>query len=71
MPGVHQDRVEMFMKKSLNNLQLDQVDLYLIHFPIGTKYVEGQALPSPDDLQTEITDHVAIWKVLKFPLKSV
>ncbi|XP_018579873.1 alcohol dehydrogenase [NADP(+)]-like [Anoplophora glabripennis] len=65
MPGVHQDRVEMFMKKSLENLQLEYVDLYLIHFPIGTKYVEGQALPTPDKTQTEPTDHVAIWKKME------
>jgi alcohol dehydrogenase (NADP+) len=39
--AVHPDRVEPFMKKSLKNLGLDYVDLYLIHFPIGFKYDEG------------------------------
>lgn len=71
MPGVHQDRVEMFIKKSLKNLNLDYVDLYLIHFPIGTKYVEGQAFPSPDNFQTEHTDHIAIWKVWQFQLSNM
>ncbi|KAJ8964551.1 hypothetical protein NQ314_004850 [Rhamnusium bicolor] len=63
--GVHEDRVEFFMKKSLANLQLDYVDLYLIHFPIGIKYVEGQNLPIGDDVQTEKSDHIAIWKKME------
>ncbi|KAG5885176.1 hypothetical protein JTB14_000939 [Gonioctena quinquepunctata] len=33
MSGIHEDRVEMYMKMSLENLGLDYVDLYLIHFP--------------------------------------
>ncbi|XP_018579899.1 aldose reductase-like [Anoplophora glabripennis] len=65
LPGTHQDRVEMFMMKSLENLQLDYVDLYLIHFPVGTKYVEGQFRPSPDTLQTEPSDHIEIWKKME------
>lgn len=62
MCGVQEDRVEMFMKKSLENLQLDFVDLYLIHFPIGTKYVENG---TDDDNYSEIDvfDHLEIWKV--------
>lgn len=60
--GVHKDRVEMFMKKSLENLQLDYVDLYLIHFPIGTNYV-GTTLTPPDQLVLEEPDHLNIWKV--------
>ncbi|KAJ8986024.1 hypothetical protein NQ317_013908 [Molorchus minor] len=41
MSGVHEDRVENYMKKSLDNLQLDYVDLYLIHFPICFKMTGG------------------------------
>ncbi|XP_023310768.1 alcohol dehydrogenase [NADP(+)]-like [Anoplophora glabripennis] len=65
MQGVHPDRVEMFIKKSLESLKLDYVDLYLIHFPIGSKYVEGQTRPSLDSMQTEPEDHVGVWKKME------
>ncbi|KAJ8986021.1 hypothetical protein NQ317_013905 [Molorchus minor] len=65
MIGVHQDRVEQFMKKSLDNLQLDYVDLYLIHFPVGVKYVEGTVRPDAERLELDDTDHIAIWKKME------
>jgi len=69
MVGVHPDRVELFIKKSLANLQLDYVDLYLIHFPVGCKYKEGVVRPIIEEngnIATEPkTDHVAIWKKLE------
>jgi diketogulonate reductase-like aldo/keto reductase len=65
--AVHPDRVEPFMKKSLKNLGLDYVDLYLIHFPIGFKYDEGTEklkINEKGEIETEgKTDHAAIWKV--------
>lgn len=67
MIGVHPDRVEMFIKKSLANLQLDYVDLYLIHFPVGCKFKEGTVRPiinEKGEVETEPkTDHAAVWKV--------
>ncbi|EFA09575.1 Alcohol dehydrogenase [NADP(+)] A-like Protein [Tribolium castaneum] len=69
MTGVHPDRVDMFIKKSLTNLQLDYVDLYLIHFPVGCTYYEGEARPRFNDkgeIETEgKTDHVALWKKME------
>ncbi|KAJ3615732.1 hypothetical protein MTP99_006720 [Tenebrio molitor] len=65
--GVHPDRVEIFMKKSLENLQLDYVDLYLIHLPIGFKYDESAGrikVNEKGDVQFEgKTDHAAVWRV--------
>lgn len=65
--GVHPDRVKMFMEKSLENLQMDYVDLYLIHFPVGAKYQgEGIFKPLNSEKQTDLedrTDFVALWKV--------
>jgi alcohol dehydrogenase (NADP+) len=73
MVGVHPDRVETFMKKSLENLQLDYVDLYLIHFPVGCKYEEGAVRPlinENGEVETEPkTDHAALWQVIKTQLK--
>nr|XP_023018785.1 aldose reductase-related protein 1-like [Leptinotarsa decemlineata] len=63
--GVHEDRVELFIKKSLENLQLDYIDLYLIHFPIGTNYVEGHSVTPPDQVKLEKSDHLAIWKKME------
>jgi alcohol dehydrogenase (NADP+) len=67
--AVHPDRVEPFMKKSLKNLGLDYVDLYLIHFPIGFKYDEGTEklkINEKGEIETEgKTDHAAIWKKME------
>jgi aryl-alcohol dehydrogenase-like predicted oxidoreductase len=67
MHGVHPDRVEHFMKKSLENLQLDYVDLYLIHIPFGLKFDESTGGPKVNEkgqLQFEgKTDQAALWKV--------
>ncbi|XP_023018756.2 aldo-keto reductase family 1 member B1 [Leptinotarsa decemlineata] len=60
--GVHEDRVEMFMDKSLKNLGLDYVDLYLIHFPVGTQYNENGQF---DHRKPEKSDHIAIWKKME------
>jgi len=52
-------RVEEYLKKSLDSLQLSYVDLYLIHFPVGTEPITDLSQP----LKTIPTDHIAIWKV--------
>ncbi|KAJ8971913.1 hypothetical protein NQ314_000484, partial [Rhamnusium bicolor] len=59
------EHVQTFLKKSLNSLQLDYVDLYLVHVPFGLKYVEGELYPKTDDGNIDFdgtTDHIAIWK---------
>ncbi|CAG9837171.1 unnamed protein product [Diabrotica balteata] len=58
LPGIHPDRVEKYLKKSLADLQLEYVDLYLIHFPVGMK--EGQGHP-----QYEKEDHKAVWQSME------
>lgn len=57
------DRVEEFLKKSLKSLQLDYVDLYLIHHPIWREPKDpnerfGESIAYP-------TDHIALWKKME------
>ena len=75
---VHPNRLDAFMKKSLENLQLDYVDLYLIQFPVGCKYVEGNVRPYVDHIAEVVTegktDHAALWRVVQiftFSTKTV
>jgi len=60
-----EDLVERFLKKSLESLKLDYVDLYLIHVPFGLKFVVEETLfPMDGDVVNldMLTDHVGIWK---------
>lgn len=61
------EHVQKYIKESLAALQVDYVDLYLIHVPIGMKNVEGSLYPTLEDGTIDwdmTTDHVAIWKVI-------
>jgi len=55
---LYEDKVEEAMKTSLKKLQLDYVDLYLIHFPIAAKTVDGKFVPQP-------TDFLSVWKKME------
>nr|CAH7739344.1 unnamed protein product [Callosobruchus chinensis] len=63
--GIHPDRVELLLKKSLENLRLSYLDLYLVHFPVGTNYVEGYVCTPASQLRLENTDHVELWKKME------
>ncbi|CAG2060669.1 unnamed protein product, partial [Timema podura] len=55
--------VEKYLKLSLANLQLDYVDLYLIHNSVGCMEISKE-ITDPFILDPE-TDHVKIWKALE------
>jgi len=62
------DRVEEFLKKSLSKLNLDYVDLYLIHSPIGFLYFSDTELHPMRDGKIALdmtTDLEAIWKAME------
>lgn len=63
--GNRPESVEKNLKKSLADLNLSYVDLYLIHVPFGFPESESGPLRHPNgDLVLDLTtDHVAVWKV--------
>lgn len=56
--AIQADLVEGALNESLQSLQLEYVDLYLVHSPIWMKKdkVTGKSVPSD-------TDHLSVWKV--------
>lgn len=64
MHAMRASDVAVFLRQSLDNLQLDYVDLYLIHMPFGfDKDGFDAATGYRLDALDTTTDHVAIWKV--------
>lgn len=64
--GNRPEGVEKFIKLSLENLQVDYVDVYLVHVPFGFKDVEGDMHPMTAEGEIDLdltTNHVAVWKV--------
>ncbi|KAK7682824.1 hypothetical protein QCA50_014208 [Cerrena zonata] len=45
LPWNHMDRVQTSIDESLKNLDIDYVDLYLVHWPFAVKYEEGNPAP--------------------------
>lgn len=62
MYGNQADEVEEYIKKSLRDLKLDYVDMYLIHAPFGVfKHNKSNYQEMKRDNNT---DHLKIWKVI-------
>ncbi|XP_062535919.1 1,5-anhydro-D-fructose reductase [Armigeres subalbatus] len=64
--GIRASSVEKFLKKSLNDLQLEYVDLYHVHVPFTLPEVNGPFLVENGLIVLETTtDHVALWKAME------
>ncbi|KDR09443.1 hypothetical protein L798_00664, partial [Zootermopsis nevadensis] len=66
--GNHPDRVEKYLKRSLDNLGLDYVDLYLVHVPFGFLEKGEDIHPVESDgniLLDKSTNHINIWKAME------
>jgi diketogulonate reductase-like aldo/keto reductase len=68
--GNRAESVEKFLTQSLTSLQVEYVDLYLIHFPVGF-HDKGDGNFWPKDETGAIlidpsTDHISLWKVSKY-----
>ncbi|ODM90988.1 3-oxo-5-beta-steroid 4-dehydrogenase [Orchesella cincta] len=66
--GMTPEKVSLFLKKSLESLQLTYVDLYVIHVPFGLQFVdEDTRFPMKDGegMFDHSTDLEAVWKALE------
>ncbi|XP_072754621.1 1,5-anhydro-D-fructose reductase [Anoplolepis gracilipes] len=60
--------VEKWLKKSLDNLQLSYVDLYLVHAPFAFEDVIGELNPfnQKGEIRIDVnTDHLQIWSAME------
>jgi len=67
--GLTAEKVRHFVGTSLNNLKLDYVDLYLIHFPVGfISKQDKDAFPVDEQGRPCLdltTDLIAVWEALE------
>lgn len=60
------ESVEKYLKKSLTDLKLEYVDMYLIHAPWGIKEGDGfDKKEGSGPAVFEVVDHVALWRKME------
>jgi len=60
MIAIYPEKVEPFLKKSLESLQLDYVDLYLVHSPLAARKLDKDSAEFEPK-----TDHIGVWKKME------
>ncbi|KAF5305064.1 hypothetical protein FQA39_LY09326 [Lamprigera yunnana] len=66
--GMSPKGVRKYAEASLKNIQVDYVDLFLLHFPLGMHDIEGNLVSLTPEGEVDFdytTDHVAIWKEME------
>ncbi|XP_055626432.1 1,5-anhydro-D-fructose reductase-like [Toxorhynchites rutilus septentrionalis] len=71
----HPDHVERAFQQSFENLNIDYIDLYLMHLPIGYKFVDWDSkelMPYDADGKLEFSnvDFVDTWKAMEKLIKT-
>lgn len=64
--GNYPEGVRKYFKKSLDLLQVDYLDLYLVHLPFRLRDADDEILPHKPDGEIDMimeVDHIGIWKV--------
>ena len=64
--GNRPESVDKYLKKSLQDLKIDYVDMYLVHTPWAVK--EGDSYSPKEENGSvifETADNIAVWKVKK------
>ncbi|XP_068168841.1 aldo-keto reductase family 1 member B1 [Antennarius striatus] len=55
--------IPLCLNHSLNDLHLDYLDLYLVHFPVGLKKMGDEMYPMKDGIiQTTDIDYIDVWR---------
>jgi diketogulonate reductase-like aldo/keto reductase len=61
------------LKKSLENLKLDYIDMYLIHFPVGFQYSEEEVHFPRENGSIKFdysTDIISVWKAMEAQVRA-
>ncbi|KAJ1521724.1 hypothetical protein ONE63_003365 [Megalurothrips usitatus] len=71
--GMHKSCLRDYIDRSMRDLRVDYLDLYLIHTPFGVEHHDFNMFPVDEDgtiLRDKDTDFIALWKILEEEVDS-